>query len=699
MRILAGEIVEDCDGMDAREEYLGMVIGQVRLKGTILAAVFGGLTTTLSAAPGLVERLKVWVSPEVRAIDKELSSIEGELESLPVIAYANTGTRRGFHTGSTSRGDTTWVELRFREPSEADQIVLIPLLAKSAAGDQPGFGFPKRFQIEAETIYGEVFLVRDETSQDFPNPGLYPVVSEIPSDVKISRIRLSVIEPWVESNPPVLALSEVMVLSGNMNIAIGAEVTASSSRKMAPTWSAANLVDMVTPLGFPVRPAGKQLIGWQSEIARQRATEKSVVLDLGRTMTIEEIRMVPVWIDKMQAWPLYGYPLKFIAETAGNADFRNLLVIKEETPRALDPTGQSLQCYQAEGQRGRFVRVRATSLKGGSGGYVFALAELQVYSGGKNVALGAKVITEESQENEEWGRLALTDGLAGDGSLIELPEWFSDLDQRRGLEARRASLSERRVTLLAKVEQLIIGGSVGGAGGIGLLAMFLLWRGARQRKIDRELHRERLARDLHDELGSNLGSIALISSFAVDGDSNEDQMRNDLIEIEEVARESADSMRDMVELLGGGHGGASSDWLEVLENLATRLLRGVELDCRLPVGPMILEPDLETRREIYLFCKEVLHNISKHSGASNVRFHMKSEPKGLFVELADDGCGFDVDAVVGGYGLGNLRERAIRLRAVMKMNSSPEGSTVVTLEIPRGRRWRKPEANKNNERT
>jgi signal transduction histidine kinase len=243
-------------------------------------------------------------------------------------------------------------------------------------------------------------------------------------------------------------------------------------------------------------------------------------------------------------------------------------------------------------------------------------------------------------------------------------------------------------TLLTQAEHLMVGTSIGGAGGIALIAGLLSWSGHRQRVRDRERHRERLARDLHDELGSNLGSIALISSFAAQEDAS--QMRLDLAEIEMVARESADSMRDMVSLLGGRRGGPAADWLIVMNSLAHRVMRGVELECRLPTAPLTWEPNLETRRELYLFCKEVLHNAARHGGPSNVRFHLIPTASGLRIEITDDGCGFDPAAVECGHGLGNIRERAAMMKAVMTLTSSPGNGTRVTLDVPRGRRWKKP---------
>ena len=662
-----------------------------------LALWLAGALSGGGAVPGWVERLTVWASPELRGIDADLRVITAELAGLPVPLGTNTGIRRGFETVRIREAEDPWVELSLRAASAADRVVLVPMLAKGARRKVPGYGFPRRFQLEAIDDDGEVHLLIDGTGGDFPNPGLFPVSAACPPGVRIRRIRLTATEPWDRDGSQVLALSELLVLRGNRNLTAGARVAASSSREILPTWSRWNLIDMATPLGLPVAPSETTRLGWRSQNAPGRDAVKSVTVDLGRVCAVEELRLAPVSQRGEPAWINYGFPSRFMVEAATSPDFTDRRVLHDQTAESLQLPGQNLLSFEpAQPQPMRYVRVTATRLRERTGDHVFALGELQAYVGDDNVALGAVVRADESQEEGAWGRAGLTDGLDGGGRLLELPDWIAGLERRRLLNQREQELRARRRVLLARGEHYLVNGSIGATGGIVVLAAMLVWRGRRQRRNDREQHRERLARDLHDELGSNLGSIALISSFAKDGASDAEQMRHDLAEIEEVARESADSMRDMVDLLGGGHGGASSDWLSVMERLAKRLLREVKLDCRLPDGPLVSEPDLETRREIYLFCKEVLHNIAQHAGADSVRFHMRSRPGGLRVELADDGCGFDPEAAHDGHGLGNLRERAAGLHATLRLVSAPGDGTVVNLDVPRSRRWGKPESRQNS---
>lgn len=638
--------------------------------------------------PAWVERLAFWAAPELGSLKRDVAFIDVELEDLPVMAGVNSGNRNGFQSAGNAAGEDMWVEIELAAATPVDSVVVVPLLAKGSSGEVAGFGFPRRFLLEGFDESGEAVLLMDETSRDFPNPGLYPVSAPCPAGERLQRVRLTVTVPWESDGPPVLALSEIMVLCGNRNMASKARVRASSSREIPPTWSRNNLVDMMMPLGLPIAPAaGAAVMGWHGPVAASMDEVQAINVDLGEETKLDEIRLVPAWRSQMAWDSYYGFPARFKLETARSPDFTDAVMVYDRTASSLITPGQNLLCFAAAGRPARYVRMTATRLRNRTGDYVFALGELQAYAGDENVAMGAEVTATELPGDPEWRREGLTDGMARGGVLLELPEWIRQLEQRSLLEKRRKILVQRRAEVFSRAEHMLVGASVCGAGGIVLMAGLFSWRAHRERVLDRERHRERLARDLHDELGSNLGSIALISSFAAQEDAS--QMRLDLAEIERVARESADSMRDMVSLLGGRRGGVGADWLNVMTGLAERLMRGMELECRVPASPLVWEPNLETRRELYLFCKEVLHNAARHGRPSHVRFHLSPTPSGLRIEITDDGCGFDPQGVRSGHGLGNLRERAAMMRAAMTLDSSPGQGTRVVLEVPRGRRWTK----------
>ena len=646
-----------------------------------------GLLSHSADASPWAERFANVAIPELGSLLLEIDGIDRELAGLSTIPGVNSGNRLGFQSAGKIEGEDIWVELEFAGAVPLDRVVLTPLLGKGVDGPVAGFGFPKRFILEGFDEENQSHHLMDETGGDFPNPGLFPVSAPCPAGVALRRIRLTATESWGSEGPPVLGLAELMALRGNRNMALQAKVNASSSREIPPAWSRNNLIDQMTPLGLPLAQDKQPVMGWHGEIAGSRNDQQAVTVDLGKPVKLDEIRLIPAWKNSMAWDSYYGFPARFQLETALTEDFEDPEMVYDRTTITLQSPGRNIQSYGGMVKPARYIRMTATKLRERTGDFVFALGEIQAYAGDVNLALNKPVISEQSIEDAEWSRAGLTDGTSGGSRLLELPEWFRQLEQRKTLEQRREALLIRRRALLTHAEHLLVGTSIGGAGGIALIAGLFSWRGRRQRVLDRERHRERLARDLHDELGSNLGSIALISSFADQEDAA--QMRLDLAEIEMVARESADSMRDMVSLLSGRRGGAAADWLNVMNGLAQRLMRGVELECRLPTAPLTWEPNLETRRELYLFCKEVLHNAARHGGPSKVTFHLNPTAGGLRIEITDDGCGFDPAAVVSGHGLGNIRERAAMMKAELSLTSSPGNGTRVMLDVPRGRRWTK----------
>ena len=639
--------------------------------------------------PGWIERMAFWKTSELNGLRKEIQSINRQLATLPSVAGINSGERVGFQTAGITPDEDPWIEIELPAGTLLDQVVLVPLLAKGIAELNPGFGFPRRFILEgyAEDT-DQPIILRDERARDFRNPACYPVSSAVPAGIALRRIRLTATELWSKEGSAVFGISEVMLLRGNRNLTHGAKVQASSSREIPPTWSRYNILDMTTPLGLPLAPANSPLMGWHGEVQTSEDSKQSVTVDLGNPQKIDEIRLTPAWTDRLPWEAFYGFPSQFLLDASATGEDGSWFTIYDRSKVTLKTPGRNLQIFREIAQPARFIRMTATRLRSRSGDYTFALGELQAYQNDDNIALGAAVKAEGSLIDDQWQPEGLTDGKAGGGRFLELAEWIRLLEQRRTLEARHKNLQLQLGSTLERTEHEVIGGSAGGALAIVVMTGTLSLRGRRRRRLERERFRERLARDLHDELGSNLGSIALISSLATQGDAA--QMRADLAEIEIVARESAASMRDMVNLLGRRRNLPGGDWLVALKALAERVLRELESELALPSAPLIWEPNVETRRELYLFCKEGLYNAVRHGNPSKVRLALHpTSSGGLRVEIEDNGKGFDAKDVSEGHGLGNLRERANIMRADIEIDSLPGRGTTITLNIPRGLRWRK----------
>jgi signal transduction histidine kinase len=635
-----------------------------------------------------LERLCETLSPALRHTDERLDGISAELPRLPNPPGIPSGTSSGFSTNPVLPDqEQQWIEVILREPAEIDSVALIPAVSMGAGRPNEGFGFPKRFTLEADAGEGtDSWTMMDQTTADFPNPGIYPVVARF-APRRVQRVRLNVTKSWQDDAPSVLALAEMMLLSGHRNLAAGARVEASSHRDNAIAWQRSNLVDMSTPLGLPTVPDTAATRGYHSRVEMSNDQPKRITLDLGEASAIDELRLLPVVREGLPAWVSYGYPPRLKIETALQPDFADAAPLFRTQGKDMPAPGRNVVVFHARGAQARHLRITSERLWHRAQDFLFALAEVQVYADGKNIALGASVSASDPGDEPGWSPATLTDGFSYEQRLVELPEWLRLIEKRGQLLAEQTELLQQRGPQLSAAQDALvrIAGGLGAA--LVMLAVVAVWRQKRRSRREQELLRERLARDLHDDIGSNLGSIALLCNIVTKHPGDGSSHHDDFAEIQRIASESADSMRDMITLLNPGFKSRSGDWLPVLQHLAERQLRGLDLRVRVTGNDIRLGPDLETRRELYLFCKEAITNIARHAHARTVHFDVLLSDEGLEIALRDDGCGFDTTKTPRGFGLANLRQRAQQMGGGMTITSQPGQGTAIQLKLPRHRRW------------
>ena len=635
-----------------------------------------------------LDRLCGKLSPTLRQTDQRLAEISAELPQLPNPPGIPSGTSSGFSTNPVLPDqEQQWIEIILPEAMEIDSVALIPAVSMGAGRPNEGFGFPKRFTIEADAGEGtEAWTIRDETAVDFPNPGIYPVISRF-APRRVQRVRLKVVKSWQEDAPSVLALAEMMMLSGNRNLAAGARVEASSHRDNNIAWQRGNLVDMSTPLGLPTVPDSAATRGYHSRVEMSSDQMKSITLDLGRTAALDELRLIPVVRDGLPAWVSYGYPPRLKIETALQPDFADARVLFQTKGRDMLAPGRNVVVFPDHGTQARYLRITSERLWHRAQDFLFALAEVQAYSEGQNIALGASVTATDPGDEEGWSPAMLTDGFSFEQRLIELPEWLRLIEKRGQLLAEQVALIQQRGPQLSAAQDALVRITGGLAAVLVVLAILAIWRQKRRGRREQELLRERLARDLHDDIGSNLGSISLLCNIVTQHPEDGVSHHDDFAEIQRIASESADSMRDMITLLNPRGKGRGGDWLRVLQNLAERQLRGLDLHANIEGKEIRHGPDLETRRELYLFCKEAITNIARHAQARTVHFDIRLNHEGLEIHLRDDGCGFDTTKTPKGFGLANLRHRAQQMGGSITLTAQPGQGTAIELRLPRHRRW------------
>ncbi|HEX8200798.1 MAG TPA: DUF1549 domain-containing protein, partial [Isosphaeraceae bacterium] len=163
-------------------------------------------------------------------------------------------------------------------------------------------------------------------------------------------------------------------------------------------------------LPAPVVDTPSPTNGYHSGISPAPDVTKWVQVDLGAAVPIGAIRLVPARPTDFPDTPGFGFPVRFRVELAEDATFANAAVVADHATADVANPGDEPYVVTPIGHRARFVRITATRLWPRRGDYVFALGELEVLSGGRNVAAGCKVTAPDSIEAGRWSTRALVDG-------------------------------------------------------------------------------------------------------------------------------------------------------------------------------------------------------------------------------------------------------------------------------------------------
>ncbi len=199
-----------------------------------------------------------------------------------------------------------------------------------------------------------------------------------------------------------------------------------------------------------------------------------------------------------------------------------------------------------------------------------------------------------------------------------------------------------------------------------------------------ERMRTRIATDLHDDLGSSLSRISILSELArrrAQGDADGTRLVTD---IGETAREMMDALGESI--------WAIDPRRDDLRSLATRIRRfagdllessGVVWNLQAPADAEDVKLSPVERRQLYLIFKEALHNVARHSGAATVTMSLAVKGWRLTASIRDDGKGFDEPAEgETRHGLGSMSARAADLKGWLTVDSAAGRGTEVRLEVP-----------------
>ncbi len=209
-----------------------------------------------------------------------------------------------------------------------------------------------------------------------------------------------------------------------------------------------------------------------------------------------------------------------------------------------------------------------------------------------------------------------------------------------------------------------------------------LQRAEQEHALERE--RARIAQDLHDDLGSSLTRLSLLSGLVKADKDNPEQVEAHAGKLSQAADQTVRALEEIVWAIRPGSDTLQS-LVDYIAHFANELFDDNTTRCRLDLPhdlpALPLPPDM--RHNIFLIVKEALTNALKHAGACEVQVQAKVSGNHLEILVQDDGKGFDPVSLVEGRrnGLGNMRRRAEAIGGKLELRSAPGGGTTVKLSV------------------
>ncbi len=257
-------------------------------------------------------------------------------------------------------------------------------------------------------------------------------------------------------------------------------------------------------------------------------------------------------------------------------------------------------------------------------------------------------------------------------------------EQQLLLAEKEKLLQQKQLRNSNLVRNLLLGGAVF----LGLLAYFMFNRYQLRRKIKEQevllAVRSNIAKDLHDEIGSTLTSIKILSEVS-EKNLHKDQLKASSF-LQKITEQSAVVQQGISDIVW-----AVKPENDKIENMVIRMReyvaqtlesKNIYTDIKIDQQVLSKTLDMNQRRDFFLVFKEAINNIAKHAGASEVMIRLEKKNSDLQMEIKDNGKGFIADKQTSSSGLKNMRARASLLNGSLDIQSEAAKGSSITLTIP-----------------
>ena len=227
------------------------------------------------------------------------------------------------------------------------------------------------------------------------------------------------------------------------------------------------------------------------------------------------------------------------------------------------------------------------------------------------------------------------------------------------------------------------------------LIIYLIYRYRINEILKRQAIRNKIAQDLHDNVGSTLSSISVYSQVAkiYQEQHRDDELSNTIEKIKLTSSEMITELNDTVWAIN-----PRNDHMQVIlqrmESFAQPLLtsQGIQFSLKYDANVPHLNIDMEKRKSLYLIFKEVVNNAIKYAHCKQLLVEVTQRGSWLSLKIKDDGKGFAITQTKEGYqptsvkgggnGLQNMQQRAAGMNGALAIYSAPGQGTIVELRFP-----------------
>lgn len=655
-----------------------------RLAGTSLTLAAYALPAPAQATPAA--QVGDPISRIARIFDPQLVHVEDRVEWLTrqistLSQYCEHPLKvglgyRGYRSDRNAADPSIILDLGKQVP--VDTIFLVP--AQREFLEDSGI-FPKRFTLEVSDRedFGQRTILYTSGSVPHPPPNGIPVAFHAKGSTA-RFVKLTVQEGHNKGTIDLFGLSEFVVISNGDPISFGATVHASGCLDAKGIWYPDALTDGRTPLGTwhngiknNTEPGDAVVVSSDQETATWTITLDSV-------NPVDRIVLFPYQVNRSFEASVLPESLTISFAQTDSDPGETVFEWNNPLPGAGHMTPLVIPI---RGKSTKSVTVTATRPWTMGDRKIEALSEIEVWSDGKNLAKDMPVARQHNGQTLNVS--SLTDGYSSEKIIAPVGTWLQQLADRGSIENELNSLKTVQRQLSTNSELNATWGSAVILGLTFLIPVFIVERRRLMSKEQLDQIRKRIASDLHDDIGSNLGSISLIARTARKDLARlhgPEEIDEDLGEVETIARESSLAMRDIVWLLERRQD-SIGDLVQRMRETAGRLLREIQftLDCE--SNKTAAKLSLDAKRHLFLFYKEAIHNVLKHSQANQVSIRLWDEDDKLALEILDNGIGLPTSRDAIPATVNKLQDRAKVLDGLLQITSSIETGTCIRLLVKR----------------